>query len=71
MDVGRQIEVGGLKLVSAEGADDRDPTSCVDGRLARNQLKAYPPSTTSWIGSAHLCIVFMCGLPAGRLFDLG
>ncbi|GAA6054778.1 hypothetical protein NBRC10513_007412 [Rhodotorula toruloides] len=37
----------------------------------RNQLKDYTPSSIAWIGSAHLFILFIMGLPSGRLFDAG
>ncbi|GAA5852290.1 hypothetical protein JCM8547_006726 [Rhodosporidiobolus lusitaniae] len=36
-----------------------------------NQLRQYPPSSISWIGSTHLFILFILGLPMGRLFDRG
>ncbi|GAA5934765.1 hypothetical protein JCM3775_002050 [Rhodotorula graminis] len=39
--------------------------------LASNQLKDYPASTISWIGSVQLFALFLLGLPSGRLFDSG
>ena len=39
--------------------------------LQQNQLVGYQPSTISWIGSAHLCIVFCCSIGAGIGFDNG
>jgi hypothetical protein len=37
----------------------------------QNQLSSYPPSSISWIGSVHLFVLFILGLPSGRLFDRG
>ncbi|KAL8292719.1 hypothetical protein RQP46_001331 [Phenoliferia psychrophenolica] len=37
----------------------------------RNQLSEYSPSTISWVGSVNLAVLFLLGLPAGRLFDAG
>ncbi|KZT61353.1 MFS general substrate transporter [Calocera cornea HHB12733] len=34
-------------------------------------LPSYSPSTISWIGSFQTCLLFLCGLVAGRLFDAG
>lgn len=34
-------------------------------------LSHEAPSDISWIGSVHLGILFVCGLPSGRLFDDG
>ncbi|KAM0749521.1 MFS general substrate transporter [Meredithblackwellia eburnea MCA 4105] len=34
-------------------------------------LAHRPPSDISWIGSVHLCLLFLFGLPSGRLFDDG
>ncbi|GAA5841939.1 hypothetical protein JCM9279_003163 [Rhodotorula babjevae] len=39
--------------------------------LASNELKEYPASTISWIGSVQLFALFILGLPSGRLFDSG
>ncbi|KAM0752225.1 MFS general substrate transporter [Meredithblackwellia eburnea MCA 4105] len=35
------------------------------------ELSHYSPSAISWIGSVNLAIVFLSGLPSGRLFDAG
>ncbi|BGP33885.1 hypothetical protein JCM10296v2_005692 [Rhodotorula toruloides] len=35
------------------------------------QLASYPPSTISWIGSAHLFVTFASAFNAGVLFDKG
>ncbi|BGP49746.1 hypothetical protein JCM10450v2_005651 [Rhodotorula kratochvilovae] len=39
--------------------------------LRRNQLRDYPASSIAWIGSVQLFILFLLGLPSGRLFDQG
>ncbi|KAF9063834.1 MFS general substrate transporter [Rhodocollybia butyracea] len=37
----------------------------------QNTLKDSPPSSIAWIGSIQYALVFLPGLPMGRLFDLG
>ncbi|KZT28360.1 MFS general substrate transporter [Neolentinus lepideus HHB14362 ss-1] len=37
----------------------------------RTGLSEYPPSDVSWIGSLQVCLMFLLGLPVGRLFDAG
>ncbi|EJU01044.1 MFS general substrate transporter [Dacryopinax primogenitus] len=34
-------------------------------------LPSYSPSAISWIGSLQTCLLFLCGLVTGRLFDAG
>ncbi|KAI5814878.1 major facilitator superfamily domain-containing protein [Pyronema omphalodes] len=39
------------------------------GYYQSNQLKAYSPSTVSWISSLETFFMFFCGIFIGRLFD--
>ncbi|GAA6035670.1 hypothetical protein JCM8097_004962 [Rhodosporidiobolus ruineniae] len=62
--------VGGvLVLFSCFGLSNS--YAAFQAEFQNNLLSTYPPSSISWIGSVHLFVLFILGLPSGRLFDRG
>ncbi|GAA6003604.1 hypothetical protein JCM10207_003503 [Rhodosporidiobolus poonsookiae] len=60
---------GVLVLFSSFGLSNS--YAAFQAEFTKNQLSDYPQSSIAWIGSVHLFILFILGLPSGRLFDRG